>query len=82
MGNPTSLHAFCRYHPGMDEVVLRHNKSTGRVDMEVIEVRRGSLRPATNQSPKRWCSALVHATPAPCAAGKQALQSPMHSLLL
>lgn len=30
--------APCRYHPGMDEVVLSLNKETGRVDMTFSEV--------------------------------------------
>ncbi|KAL4853837.1 Golgi apparatus protein 1 [Chlorella vulgaris] len=38
-----------KYHPGMDEVVLRHNKSTGRVDMEAIEVSK------PNQEHKKRC---------------------------
>jgi hypothetical protein len=39
--SPPLLTACCwmrRYHPGMDEVVLQRNASTGRVGMEVIEV--------------------------------------------
>lgn len=35
------LSGMCRYHPGMDEVVLQYSQETGRVEMEVVEVGAG-----------------------------------------